>query len=92
MSTALDWHIMIDYRHPKFMVKGHELAQTLYGPSSRFAIVEVRAMMADRSMGTRYRVRDAQTVSDAEVKAGIRPKIVWEGESFDEAKAYCDRA
>lgn len=36
----------------------------------------------------RYRVRDASTVSDADVKAGIRPAITFEADTLDMVEAW----
>lgn len=89
------WSSIIDSRSPKFLVKGHELAQALVVPGYRFAIIEVRSQEIDengvRYPGTRYRVRDAHTVSDADVKAGKRPGVVFDCQGFDEALAWCEQ-
>lgn len=37
----------------------------------------------------RYRVRDAETVGDREIAHGVRPSIVWEGESLNDALTFC---
>ena len=52
------------------------------GEASRFAIYEA---------GDRLVVRDAETVSDAEVRAGVRPRIVLEVQAADRqaALAFC---
>jgi hypothetical protein len=87
-----DWRSLIGSRDPRFTVKGHELAYRLYGDQSRFAIYEVRCIEKDGHLGVFYSVRDAQTISDAELKAGARPKIVAYGLAYGEAEAFCDRA
>lgn len=84
------WRTLIGSNNPKFMVKGHELAVTFY-KSHRFAIYEVRTLEADGYCSTAYRVRDAHTVSDAEVREGVRPKVVGERLTWDEAVALCDK-
>lgn len=64
------WQTLLDSRSPKFLVKGHALARTLYGPNSRFCVYEVRALGADGYPATAYRVHDAHRITDAEVRAG----------------------
>ncbi len=86
----LVWSSIISSTHHNFMVKGHELSQATYGPNKRFCIIEVRCYDAERLPDRRYRVRDAHTVSDADVKAGKRPAIVHEAWTLDEALAWCD--
>lgn len=91
----MTWHTTIPSNHPKFMVKGTELATLVCGQYSRFQICEHRcydiAGFADRN----YAVRDAQTVTDAEVKQGIRPKIIARFNTLEEAekfvKSFTDR-
>jgi len=85
----LEWSPLTTSRDPGFMVKGTELAQAIVpGTRSRFAIVEVRALGADRMPDVTYRVRDAETVSDADVRAGKRPAVVFHGD-YDACVAYC---
>jgi hypothetical protein len=70
------------------MVKGHDLAVTLYGPSCRFAIYEVRTVDA----GVAYRVHDAERVTDAEVRAGtFAPAVAW-GLTWAEVEALVEGA
>lgn len=88
----LNWKFITPSNSPKFMVNGTELNQALCGNNSRFAIVEVRAYDASMNADRRYVVRDAATVSDAEIKAGIRPKIVANFNYEDEAINYCKLA
>lgn len=91
MTYVLHWTTILSSSDPKFLVKGHELSQALYGPNSRFAIIEVRTYDKDRFGGVRYRVRDAVTVSDADVRKGKRPAIVHECPTLDQAVAWCDQ-
>lgn len=78
------WSPLISSNHHDFMVKGTELAWTIIpGFRSRFALYEVRTFDADGYSDVRYRVRDAEKISDAEVREGKRPPIIWEGENYD---------
>jgi hypothetical protein len=86
--TDLRWQAVTDYRDPKWSVKGTRLAQAIYGWRSRFAIVEIRTY----DFGVRYGIADADTVSDADVKAGKRPKIVKNFETLDECVEAIDSA
>lgn len=84
----LRWQAVTDYRDPKWSVKGTRLAQAAYGWNSRFAIVEIRTM----DFGVRYGIADAETVSDADVKAGKRPEIVKNFDTLEECVEAIDRA
>jgi hypothetical protein len=75
-AVSLNWR-SLPYDPAKFLVKGTEIAQAIVpGTLSRFAIVETRALDASRMPALVYRLRDAATVSDAQVKVGERPHIV----------------
>jgi hypothetical protein len=84
----LRWEYVTDYRDPKWSVKGTRLSQAIYGWRSRFAIVEIRTM----DFGVRYGIADAETVSDADVKAGKRPEIVKNFDTVEECVEAIDRA
>lgn len=88
----LNWQYVTDPRDPKFMVKGTRIAQAVYGFQNRFAICEVRRGTPEDRFGVAYGVSDASTVSDAEVKAGVLPKIVKFYPNIDECVAAIDRA
>lgn len=87
----LDWKTLVGSRDSKFFVKGTELSGAICGARSRLAVYEVRALEADGSPTIKFRVRDAQTVSDVEVLAGVRPRIVFETYDYDELLAFVDR-
>jgi len=88
-AVSLAWR-SLPYDPAKFLVKGTEIAQAIVpGTLSRFAIVETRALDETRVPTLVYRLRDAQTVSDAEIKAGHRPRIVG---VFDEPEKAVDAA
>ena len=57
---------LLRYDHPAYHIAGTDLAVTLYGPASRFAVYEVR----DAEGGTNFRVHDAAQVTDAQVRDG----------------------
>lgn len=74
--SGLIWR-PLPYRPGTDLVKGTELAMAFVpGTRSRFAICETRGIDADRMPCLVYRLRDAETVSDAEVRAGVRPKVI----------------
>lgn len=81
------WRSLLTSRDPKFTVKGHALAVTLYGPNSRFAVYEVRTLEADGELGIAYRVHDAHRVTDAEVRAGKSAPAIAHGLTWDEVDA-----
>lgn len=88
--VALNWRTVTDSRSPKFFVKQTELAYALY-LNSRFAICEMRgAGRADGSFADFYRVRDAYTVSDAEVAKGVRAKVAFSCDTLEAALLWCD--
>ena len=73
----LTWRPVTPSNSPKFLVKGTELNTMIVpGTLSRFQICEVRTYDADRHADRGYVVRDADTVTDAQVAKGIRPSIV----------------
>lgn len=76
----------------RYLVKGSELAVAIVGPQSRFAIYEVRTREDDGFSGTRYVVRDATKISDADVKAGMRPPIVFSSNDPQDCEDYCVKA
>jgi hypothetical protein len=89
MQTKFDWRSLMDSRDPKFLVKGSELSQTIVPHTqSRFAIVETRCIESDGQLGVMYRVRDADTVTDAQIKEGKRPAIVHHTNTFEGAMEW----
>ena len=73
----MDWRIITPSNSPKYMVKGTELNQAIVpGYQSRYALVEVRTYDANRQADRGYSVRDAATVSDEDVRNGIKPKQI----------------
>lgn len=90
---AVRWHVLVGERHRLFYVRGTELAVAMVpGMGSRFQLCDHRTITQGDS-GIEYDreicVRDAASVSDAEVKDGIRPRIVARFPSAAEAVAWC---
>lgn len=73
----------------KWLVKGTVLT-TAYVPGThhRFLLEEVRALEADGSHTVLYRLRDAATVSDADVRAGRYSKPVCHSYDLDECLRF----
>lgn len=83
------WKSITPSNSPKFMVKGTELNYMLAGVNSRFAIVEVRSYDKNRMPDRVYVIRDAHTVSDEDIKNGVRPKVVAVFEFENDALNFC---
>lgn len=85
----MDYRSITPSNSPKYMVKGTELNQAIVpGYGCRYALVEVRTYGADGHADRGYSIRDAHTVSDAEVIAGKRPKQIAFFNFEDDALAY----
>ena len=76
MSDNLNWRVVTKSNSHKFMVKGTVLNHAICGPNSRYLMEEVRCYDKDRNADRLYMVRDAHTVSDAQVAESIRPKVM----------------
>lgn len=86
---ALDWR-SLPYPAGADLIKGTALAQAIVpGTRSRFAVVEVRTREADGFPGVRYSVRDAHTVSDADIRDGKTPREVARFDGVIEAVEWC---
>ena len=89
MSRAiLNWR-NLPYAKADFFTKGTEFAQAIVPDTfSRFAICEARGGRDNEGNPTLvYRLRDAHTVNDADIRAGKRPAIVGVFAEPDEAAA-----
>lgn len=76
MSESLFWR-SLPYRQQRFFVRGTELSAAIVpGTLSRFAIYETRCHDAAGMPDRYYRVRDAETVTDDEIRAGKQARIV----------------
>lgn len=94
----LDWRTICPSNDPRHLVKGTELEYCFPdGFLHRFKIVSVRTIgyewdTLDSSRSytihdCKYRVYDAATISDAEVKAGIAPHSIGDYATLDAALA-----
>lgn len=87
MSAALVWRSAEPSNSPRYLVKGTVLATAYAGRHRRFLIEEVRTREADGFAGCSWRVRDAEAVSDAEVRAGKFSPVVFRGD-LDECVSF----
>jgi hypothetical protein len=79
MGAALSWRTVTHSQSDRFLVAGTELSKAIVpGTLSRFQLCEIRTYDRgeDFPHGRRYAIRDAATVSDADVREGKRPAIV----------------
>ena len=73
----LNWKSITPSNSPKFMVTGTELNQAIVpGFNGRYAIVEVRRYDEDRHADRGYSIRDAETISDEDIRNGKKPKQI----------------
>lgn len=92
----LDWEILIKPNQSDYLVKGKELARArIVSPlpvwaRHRFYIYEVRQLDKDGMPGIGYHVRDAETVTLAEVKDGARPKVVFRNISLHQCIEFVE--
>lgn len=85
----MNWRTVTPSNSPKFLVKGTELNVTLYGQQSRYQICEIRSYDADGFADRNYLLRDAHTVTDAQVRDGVRPAIVGRFDTLEEIETFC---
>ena len=89
----LQWRSLVSDRSHQFLQSGVELAAAFVpGTSHRFQLCEIRIATRDGQIMVPDRevvVRDAANVSDADIREGIRPKIIGRFASADEAIAFC---
>lgn len=90
----LDWRTLPQKNRDAAFVKGTEIDVCFPdGFHHRFAIYSVRCLGRDIDQYGKpvtlydvfYRIRDAETVSDAETRDGVRPRVVGEFITLDEA-------
>lgn len=85
----LQWRTLTPSTSRAADIKGAELAAAIIpGALSRFQLIAIRAYDAERMPDQVYMVRDADTVTDAQVREGVRPAIVWRGKSEEEGIAW----
>ncbi len=80
----LFWKTLVPGRDKRFNVKGTELSGAIL-PNPRFAVYEVRSLESDGMPSVFFRVRDAETVTDAEIRDGIRPRVCREATTLEAA-------
>lgn len=88
--SGLDWRTVTPSNDRKFMVKGAVLARA-FAPNChlRFMLEEIRAYDTDGNADRSYRVRDAATVSDVQVREGKESLIVFRCATEAEALTFC---
>lgn len=87
----LNWKTKTPSTSGQFLVKGAVLSTAKFGPHGRFLVEEARAYDADGNADREYRVRDASTVSDADIRAGKPSQIVSRTSDYDELLAFVAR-
>lgn len=94
-----NWRTIVPSRDPAHWKRGTEIEVSIpAGFMSRFAIYSVRQSRWVKDpkhwdggyveTDATYRVRDSDTVTDAEVKAGTRPKVIGEFPTLDECEKF----
>lgn len=88
--SGLDWRVVTQSNDRKFMVKNTVLARAFVPDTHfRFLLEEVRCYDAENNADRFYRVRDAATVSDEQVRNGKESETVYRCETEAEAIAWC---
>lgn len=86
----MNWRNVTPSNSTRFFVKGTELNNAIVpGTLSRFQICEIRCYDHERQADRRYAVRDAETVSDAQIHKGKRPEIVKWFDDENSAVEWC---
>lgn len=91
-AVLLEWR-NLSYDPRQFFVVGTELnAAAVPGTLHRFVIYETRGYPRRDGPGdVYYAVRDAYTVSEADVRIGKRPKVVARFDTADDAVTWAQR-
>lgn len=96
----LEWRTVTSSLSPAAKVRGTVLEQALApGFLSRFAVQSVRTSRYVASkeaqdgrgyvqLDCTYQIADAHTVSDAETREGISPRVVFKAETLEEIEAW----
>lgn len=96
MSIAWEWHTLCPSSDGRFLVQGTELACAYVpGTRSRLLVYEVRTVTRDAEgpvFDRRYVMRDADRVTDAEVRDGKRPPVVGTWDTLEEVEAAVEKA
>lgn len=89
----MHWRTITPHSSSQFLTKGAELAVAIVpNTSHRFMLCEVRTIQrvgCEVEFDREYCVRDAASISDADVRNGVRPHIVARFDEPDAALAYC---
>lgn len=88
VSAVLNWRTVTPSLDRQSMVKGTVLECVSAGKNRRFLVESVRTYDADRNADAYYRVRDAEKVSDADVRQGKRSPVVFTSDSLDACLAF----
>lgn len=92
MSAALAWRTLTEASSPRFCSPGTELSVALCGTARRFAVYEVRCLNSDGFADREYVIRDAEAISDADLRAGKRPPVVGRTQDYDKVAAFAARS
>jgi hypothetical protein len=85
-----EWRNVTKSNDPKFLVKGTELNTKVCGRLSRYQLCEIRSYEDNGFPDRIYYVRDAHTISDADIRDGVRPKIVATFKTQNEAMNFIE--
>lgn len=80
--SGLNWRTLTGSANPKFLVNGVELS-VAFAAGHRFAVYEVRCRDDEGQPDRKYVIRDAQSISDAQVKEGVRPAVCAETRDYN---------
>ncbi len=80
----LNWRNVTPSSNPKYWVRGTVIECATAGAHSRYLIESVRYYLD----GTFYRVRDAERVTDAAVRAGENAPIVFTADTLDRVEKW----
>jgi hypothetical protein len=73
----LEWKTITPSNHHRYMVVGCEIDQAIVPNClSRYAIVMVRRYDSERNADLGYSIRDANTITDEDIRNGKRPKQI----------------
>ncbi len=70
------------------LVKGTVLSQAIFGPHKRYMAQEIRSYDKDNFPDRYYVVRDAESISDRQIKLKVQPKIVFQTDDYDQLLTF----
>jgi len=91
-AVFLNWRTVTHSQSSQFLVRGAILSRAICGPRHRFAVEEVRAYDIDGNADRRYVVRDAESISDHDLREGKPMPIVFRCLNLDELDAFLEAA